>query len=123
MKTNISFTRFAQSTPLFTLREVRQRYGKGTHSRSVANMLYRLKHQSRVRQLIKGVYAGALAAVPLSRYHVPTALRDDAILALHSALEWYGVANQTFQTVYYFSARARNDVVFENVTYHRVARP
>jgi hypothetical protein len=65
----------------------------------------------------------ALAAVPLSRYHVPTALRDDAILALHSALEWYGVANQTFQTVYYFSARARNDVVFENVTYHRVAPP
>ena len=123
MKANISLTQFAQSTPLFTLREVRQRYGKKTHSRSILNMLYRLRHQGRVRQLIKGVYAGALAAVPLSRYRVPTALRDDAILALHSALEWHGVANQTFQTVYYFSARARKDVVFENVTYHRVATP
>lgn len=123
MQANISFTQFAQSTPLFTLREVRQRYRKSTHSRSILNMLYRLKDQGRVRQLIKGVYAGALAPVPLSRYRVPTALRDDAILALHSALEWHGVANQTFQTVYYFSARARKDVVFENVTYHRVAPP
>jgi predicted transcriptional regulator of viral defense system len=44
-------------------------------------------------------------------------------LALHSALEWHGVANQVFQTVYYFSARARKDVVFENVTFHRAAPP
>src|ERR1700721_1531825 len=68
MTVNISLTQFAQSTPLFTLRE-------------------------------------------------------DSILALHSALEWHGAANQTFQTVYYFSVRARNDVVFENVTYHQVAPP
>jgi predicted transcriptional regulator of viral defense system len=123
MQPYVNFTHFAQSTPLFTLGELRQRYGKKTRSRSILNMLHRLKHQGRVRQLTKGVYGGALAGVPLNRYRVPAALRNDATLALHSALEWHGVANQVFQTVYYFSAHARKNVVFENVTYHRVAPP
>jgi predicted transcriptional regulator of viral defense system len=123
MEPHVPFTQFAQSTPLFTLKEIRDRYGNGNRSRSILNMLHRLKQQGRVRQLTKGVYAGALAAIPLNRYHVPAALREDAVVALHSALEWHGVANQVFQTVYYFSARARKDVVFDNVTYHRVAPP
>jgi predicted transcriptional regulator of viral defense system len=123
MQYDIPFTQFAQSTPLFTLGELRQRYGSKTHSRSILNMLHRLKHQGRVRQLTKGVYGGTLAAVPLNRYRVPAALRNDATVALHSALEWHGVANQVFQTVYYFSARARKEVVFDNVTYHRAAPP
>jgi predicted transcriptional regulator of viral defense system len=123
MQPHVTFTQFAQSTSLFTLGQLRQRYGKKSHSRSILNMLHRLKRQGRVRQLTKGVYGGTLAAVPLNRYHVPATLRNDATLALHSALEWHGVANQAFQTVYYFSARARKDVVFENVTYHRAAPP
>ena len=123
MQPRLTFTHFAQSTPLFTLGELRQKYGKKTGSRSILNMVYRLKQQGRVRQLTKGVYTGVLAAVALNRYRVPAALRGDATLALHSALEWHGVANQVFQTVYYFSARAREDVVFENVTYHRAAPP
>jgi predicted transcriptional regulator of viral defense system len=123
MQPDVRFTQFAQSAPLFTLSEARKRYAKDTRSRSLVIMLQRLKHQGRIRQLTKGVYAGALAAGPLNRYRVPTALREDAVLALHSALEWHGVANQVFQTVYYFSARARKDVVFENVTYRRVAPP
>lgn len=119
----VPFTQFAQSTPLFTLKEVRERYAKDKHSRSLLNMLHRLTQQGRVHPLTKGVYAGALAAVPLNRYRVPSALREDAAVALHTALEWHGVANQVFQSVYYFSARARKNVVFENLTYHRVAPP
>jgi hypothetical protein len=61
--------------------------------------------------------------VPLNRHLVPAALREDAVVALHSALEWHGVANQVFQTVYYFSTSPRKDVTFDNVTYHRVAPP
>src|SRR5260370_12404356 len=87
------------------------------------NILQRVRRQGRIRQLANGAYAGPLAAVPLDRYRVPDALRDDAVVSLHSALEWHGVANQVFQTVYYFSARPRKDVVFDNVTYHRVAPP
>jgi len=119
----LPFSQFAQSAPLFTLEEARARYKKDKHNRSLLNLLHRLKHQGRVRLIANGVYAGAFAATPLNRYRVPLALREDAVVALHSALELHGVANQVFQTVYYFSARARKDVVFDRVTYHRVAPP
>lgn len=119
----LPFTQFAQSAPLFTLEEVRKLYKKDERNRSILNQLHRLKRQGRVRFLANGLYAGTFAAVPLNRYRVPAALRDQAVVALHSALEQHGVANQLFQTVYYFSTRPRKDVVFDGVTYHRVAQP
>jgi predicted transcriptional regulator of viral defense system len=123
MNAQPSFTQFAQSTPLFTLEQARSLYGKDDQSRSIVNMLHRLKRQGRVRQLANGVYTGSFAGVPINRYAVPSALRDDAVVAFHSALEWHGSANQVFQTLYYFSARPRKDVIFDGVTYHRVAPP
>jgi predicted transcriptional regulator of viral defense system len=120
---NLPFTQFAQSAPLFTLNEARARYKKDERNRSLPNLVHRLKHQGRVRQIANGVYAGTFATTPLNRYRVPAALREDAVVALHSALEFHGVANQTFQTVYYFSARLRKDVVFDGVTYHGVVPP
>src|SRR6266849_4898408 len=123
MKSKVLCALDAEYTLLFTVREARERYGYDMHSRSLPNLLHRLKTQGRVRFLANGVYAGALAAAPPNRYRVPRALRDDALVALHSALELHGVANQVFQTVYYFSTSARKDVVFDRVTYHRVASP
>src|SRR5258708_1199475 len=123
MKSKVPFTQYAQYTPLFTVREARERYGKDMHSRSLPNLLPRLKPQGPLRFLPNGLYAGPLAAAPPNRSRVPRALRDDAVVALHSALELQGVANQVFQTVYYFSAGARKDVVFDHVTYHRLAFP
>jgi predicted transcriptional regulator of viral defense system len=119
----LPFTQFAQSAPLFTLDEARKLYKKDERNRSLLNLLQRLKKQGRVRQIANGVYAGTFTAAPLNRYRVPSALRDDAVVALHSALEFHGLANQTFQTVYYFSARPRKDVVFDGVTYHSVVPP
>jgi predicted transcriptional regulator of viral defense system len=123
IKPRFSLTQFAQSSPLFTLEELGDQYGRKKSNRSVRNMLYRLKRQGRVRQLTKGVYAGALATASLNRYSVPSKLREDAVVAFHSALEFHGVANQVFQTVYYLSVRPRRDVTFDDVTYHCVAPP
>ena len=123
MGPHVPFTQYAQSTPLFTIREARDRYGKDMHSRSLLNLLHRLKTQGRVRSVANGVYAGAFSSAPPNRYRVPRTLRDDAVVGLHSALELHGVANQVFQTVFYFSTGARKDVFFDQVTYHRVAPP
>ena len=75
----LPFSQFAQSTPLFTLDEARRLYKKDERNRSLLNLLHRLKKQGRVRQLANGAYAGAFSAVPLNRYRVPAALRDDAV--------------------------------------------
>jgi predicted transcriptional regulator of viral defense system len=123
MKPAFSLTRYAQSSPIFTLEELHHLYSKKNQNRTIRNTLYRLKRKGRVRQLTKGVYAGALATVSVNRYSVPSKLRKDAVVAFHSALEFHGVANQLFQTVYYLSVRPRTDVAFDGMTYHCVAPP
>jgi predicted transcriptional regulator of viral defense system len=112
--------RYVETTPLFTVADLRLLYGDAMSDRTIFNMLDRLKKQERVRSVTRGVYSGVRSPGPPSRYEVPSKLRPDAVIACHSALEFHGVANQVFQTVYYFSARPRADVVFEGVTYHCV---
>ena len=123
MKEELPLTQYAQSAPLVTLEDLRQRYGHRSSDRSTRNLLYRMKRDGRLRALARGVYTGAFAAVPLNRYAVPSKLRHDAVVAFHSALELHGVANQAFRTVYYLSAQPRKDLVFDGTTYHCVTPP
>lgn len=115
--------KYLETTPLFTVDELKDRFDKRSSARTILNVLHRIKQQGRVRAVARGVYAGASSATPLNRYAVPARLCPDAIVAVHSALEFHGVANQVFQTVYYFSSRHRRDVAYEGVVYHRVGLP
>jgi predicted transcriptional regulator of viral defense system len=119
----LPLTQYAQTAPLVTLEDLRQRYGHRSSDRSIRNLLYRMKRDGRLRALTKGVYTGVFASMPLNRYAVPGKLRRDAVVAFHSALELHGVANQVFQTVYYLSARPRKDLAFDGTTYHSVTPP
>ena len=114
---------YAERAPLFTLDELRGHYSPAADSAMLSTLVYRLKRQGRVLSLCPGVYRGALSQLPLNRFAVPSRLREDAVIAFHSALEYAGLANQTFRTTYYLSARPHRDVVFEQQTYHRVAPP
>lgn len=114
---------YAETAPLFTLDELRGLYGLDADSAMLSTILYRLKQQDRVFSLCPGVFRGALSQLPLNRFAVPSRLRKDAVIAFHSALEYAGLANQTFRTTYYLSSRPHRDVVFEDQTYHRVAPP
>jgi predicted transcriptional regulator of viral defense system len=115
--------RFAETTPLYTLEELAERYKSRSTSRSVRNVIYGLAAQGRVRAVARGVYAGTLVPSPFNRYALPPKLAPDGVIAFHSALEYAGVANQIFHTVYYLPRRARKDVVFDQTTFHRVAPP
>ncbi len=119
----LPLVRYAETTPLFTLNDLRDRYGGQSSDRTIRNMLYRLKREGRVLAISTGIYRGRLSALPLDRHEVPAKLRSDAVLAFHSALEFHGNANQVFQTVYYLSARPGRDVVYAGITYHCVAPP
>jgi predicted transcriptional regulator of viral defense system len=114
---------YAETSPLFTLADLRRRYGHKADDAWIYAVLSNLKHERRVRAVCPGVYAGALSQVPLNRYALPSNLRQDAVIAFHSALEFHGLANQVFETVYYLSVRPRRDVKYEQVTYHRVTPP
>jgi len=119
----LPLVRFLETTPLFSVEEVKSQYGKRSSERTIVNVLHRLKKQGRVRAVARGVYAGTQPSTSVNRYAVPRRVRRDAVVALHSALEFHGVSNQVFQTVYYFSERYRRDFAFEGVVYRRVALP
>ena len=116
-----SLVKYAETTSLFTIDDLRESYGSTASDRSIHNVLQKLRKQGRVRRLAHGLYSGHLSGIPVDRYKVPRKLKKDAVVAFHSALELHGVANQTFQTVYYLSNMPRNDAVIEGVTYRRVA--
>lgn len=127
MKTNeninstVPLVRYAETAPLFTLEDLRRRYGHRTSERSISDMVYRLKRQGRIRAVAAGVYTGGLSSAPVNRFALPAKLRPDAMIAFHSALEFAGVANQVFQVTYYLSRRPRGDVVYDGLTFHGVA--
>lgn len=116
-------TKFAETTSLFSVEDLRQEFGRKMNSRSLHTVLQRLLSQGRIRRLARGLYSGLLARVEVDRYNVPRKLRPDAVVAFHSALEYHGLANQTFQTVYYLSVKPRAAVVVANVRFQRVAPP
>jgi predicted transcriptional regulator of viral defense system len=122
-KTELPLVRFAETTPLYTVEELAERYKARSSRRSVRNVIYGLVAQGRVRAIARGVYAGTLLSSPFNRYALPGKLVPDAVIAFHSALEYAGVANQMFYTVYYLSRRGRKDVNFDQTTFHCVAPP
>ncbi len=122
-KREVPLVKYLETTALFTVEELKDHYAKHSSARTILNVLHRLKQQGRVRAVTRGVYTGASSSLPVNRYAVPGRLRRDAMVAFHSALEFHGVANQVFQTVYYLSSRPRRDVTYEGVVYHRVAHP
>lgn len=121
--TRVPLVHYAETTSLFALDELRERYRGEISDRVLRNVLYRLKRQGRIRQVARGVYGGGGRTASLDRYAVPGKLHRDAVVAFHSALEFHGIANQVFRIVYYLSAQPRRDLVYEGVSYHRAAPP
>ena len=123
MKPKPSLVRYAETTPLFTLHDLRKIYGRKATTKSLSTVLYRLKRQGRILTVCPGVYRGGLSRFPVNRFALPSRLRGDAVIAFHSALEYAGLANQTFRMTYYLSDRPRRDVVYDGETYHCVPPP
>jgi len=113
--------RYAETAALFTLDDLRRRYGHRTSDRTISDLVYRLTRQGRIRAVSAGVYTGGLSSAPFNRFALPAKLRPDAVIAFHSALEFAGVANQVFQVTYYLSRRPRRDVVYDGGSFHQAA--
>lgn len=102
--------------PVFSLEAFRREGERhGLSKRALADRIKYALERGRLKRLEKGVYAvvpiGAAATdfVP-DRFLVAAALRDDAVLAYHSALELLGLAHSVYRDVYYLSARRRKDL-------------
>src|SRR5436309_4503 len=114
--TDFSTDEFLAQYPVFTLtafRRAGEKHGLA-HAAAAERIKYALERR-RLKLLAKGLYA----VVPLGttadrlrpdRFLVAAALRDDAILAYHSALELLGFAHSAYRDIYYFTRRRRKDL-------------
>ena len=93
----------------------REGEGRGLSKTALAERIKYALERGRLKLLEKGLYAVVPPGVPTSafvpdRFLVVAALREDAVLAYHSALELLGFAHSVYRDVYYLSARRRKDL-------------
>jgi len=106
---------FFRTHPVFTLGQFREAVGgKAAPSTTQVRVKYHLS-RARLKLVEKGVYAVIPPGVEPKqfvpdRFLVATALRDDAVLAYHSALELLGYGHGAYRDTFYLTARRRKDL-------------
>lgn len=83
------------------------------------NWLAKMLYAKKITQIRKGLYAllDNNGFALCSKFEIATKISADSFVAYHSALEYYGVANQVFNDVYVGSSTRFNSFVFNDVEY------
>lgn len=87
------------------------------------NHMASMVRSEKVVKIRNGLYAQIdNLGVPLTtKFEIASKINDDSFVSHHSALEYYGVANQVFNTLTVGSKRKFNDFSFDDVDYTRQA--
>ena len=82
----------------------------------------RASKRGEIRQIKRGLYAlvnPSTGNIFATKFQIASHLFDDAYFSYHEALEYYGLANQSFVSYFtYLTHVYVDDVVFEDVIYH-----
>ena len=77
----------------------------------------------KIRRNLYGVTNLATKHIEANRYEVASALTPTAYISYHSALEFYGMANQVFNTMYVASDSIFNSFEFDGLSYMYAKSP
>lgn len=82
----------------------------------------RASKRGELKQIKRGIYAlvnPSTGNIFATKFQIASHLFDDAYFSYHEALEYYGLANQSFVSYFtYLTHVYVDDVVFEDVIYH-----
>jgi predicted transcriptional regulator of viral defense system len=86
------------------------------------------RNQGRIIPVRRGLYAtvplgGDPASTPVDPYLVAAKMREDAVLAYHTALEFHGKAYSVYTRLHYVSARKSLPLKFQSHEFTRVPVP
>ena len=107
-----------QKKILFTYEDLKDEY---SNKNSFNVFIFRLMKKGKVKLVKRGLYAlvdPSTENIYASKFQIGCALARDAYFSYHEALEYYGLANQSFVSSFtYISKTFYHDVDFEEVTY------
>lgn len=85
------------------------------------NWIMRQVHSKKIVKVRNGLYVriDAIDYALTTKFEIATKIADDAFISYHSALEYYGVTNQVFNTLTVGSKKRFNNFTFNNIDYIR----
>lgn len=107
--------------PVFTIDEVEKLVG---NIKTAYSLLNRLMKKDLIKKVRKNIYSAVnpvTGQIVATRYQIACAITDTAYISHHSALEYYGLANQVFYEVYVSSETKFNSFEYGHMTYKYVA--
>lgn len=116
MDTLIKISKF----PIFKFEMLQEIVGNPKTAYSVLN---RYQKKGVIRKIRNNLYSTidlSTGLIRANKYQIASAIRDDAYLSLHSALEWHGLANQVYNTIYISTKNRFNAFTFDGITYKYV---
>ena len=103
---------------LFSFKDLKDTY-KTASDFSV--FVYRAIKRGDVKQVKRGLYAlvnPSTGMIFATKFQIASRLFDDAYFSYHDAIEYYGLANQSFVSIFtYLTKSHARDLEFEDVTY------
>lgn len=114
------FTELAKY-PVFTIDDVKKLTGNEKTAYSQMNRLIKKNLVKKIRKNIYSAVNPATDQLVATRYQIACAITDTAYISHHSALEYYGLANQVFYEVYVSSETRFNHFEYDHVIYKYVA--
>ncbi|MFA5513896.1 MAG: type IV toxin-antitoxin system AbiEi family antitoxin [Sphaerochaetaceae bacterium] len=107
--------------PVFSIRDVER---LTNNIKSAYSALSRMTKRGQVKKIRENIYSyvnPATAQIVATRYQVACAVTNTAYISHHSALEYYGLANQVYYEVYVSSDTKFREFEFEGIAYKYVA--
>ena len=104
---------------LFTYKDVKERY---PNPNGFYSFLKRSMKNGSIKQVKKGLYAlvdPSTGRVYANKFQIASRLFDDSYFSYHDALEYYGLATQSFVSQFTYLTHVRvNPMEFDGVVYH-----
>lgn len=107
--------------PVFNIEMIEKLTGNLKTAYSAMNRYIKKGYVIKVRNNIYSPVDLSTGLILANKYQIACALREDAYLSHHTALEYHGLSNQVFNEVYVSSASRFNHFEFHGVKYKYVA--
>jgi predicted transcriptional regulator of viral defense system len=104
----------------FSLKDVTDITGNKSTSTSLISRWLKKNYVARIRKDLYTCIDLTTGDVIANKYQIACAINEDAYVSHHTAFEFYGMANQVYNTVYVSSYKRFNDFEFRGIRYKSV---